>query len=414
MKISSIKNFPKDSKKTSQLIVLVFMLINLVFKLFNISYTSFYLDEANQVFMSLQTIKEIYLESLQFPNGPLYTILFGGWIKIFGISEFSGRLFSVLASVLTVPAIFYLVKKHFQIRVAIAAVAIFTLSNWQYYYAHEARSYTLISLLVVLSFNSFFNYFIAFRKIHLLWYILLTTVLFYIHLTSVFILSVQGIISLFYIRKHVAKVILLWLAMFIPVILLSLWLINNSWFGGRETVWMEAPQFQDLINMFSQYFNHKYIFYAFLTLIVVYLVKAILNREYDKKFWGMFLWGVLPVIAIFFVSIYYNPRFTYRYMLYATIGLYISYAILLAKVFKSNYIFYLLLLATLAIQAIHINPKLKADGDWRSAVNYYKSVKKDNSATIIAAAYLNVPFAYYYDKDIFKDYRNLYQNLLDE
>ncbi|RLD50036.1 MAG: hypothetical protein DRJ05_20175 [Bacteroidetes bacterium] len=304
-----------------------------------------------------------------------------------------------------------MVKKHFDIKIAVAAVAIFTLSNWQFYYAHEVRSYTLVSMLIVMSFYSFFNYLDGYKKPHLLLYILSATILFYTHLTSVLIVVVQGAISLFYIRKNLKNIIVLWVSMVVPIALLSFWLLNNNWLGNRETVWLPAPNFESLVNMFSQYFNGRYIFYSFLVLTLVYIVKSFLKKEFDKKFWGMFLWGTIPIIIIFFASIYYNPRFTYRYMLYATIGLYISLAYLIFSVIKNNYLAFGLLIIILVVQAFNFDIKQKNGGDWRGAVNYYSSVKDDNSVTIISAEYLYVAFTYYYDKGIFMDYGNMRENL---
>jgi len=199
--------------------------------------------------------------------------------------------------------------------------------------------------------------------------------------------------------------------MVVPVALLSIWFLDNYWFGGSETVWLSPPIFESLVNMFSQYFNGRYVFYSFLILLLIYIIKSVLKKEFDKKFWGMLLWGVLPIIIIFFSSIYYNPRFTYRYMLYATIGLYISLAFLIFSVVKNNYLAYGFLIIILVMQAINFSPKLKRDGDWRGALTYYHSVKSENSATILSAGYLHIPFTYYYNKDFFKDYKNLDKNL---
>ncbi|RLD54281.1 MAG: hypothetical protein DRJ05_14960 [Bacteroidetes bacterium] len=407
-------NFLKDNKQTNFIVVLFFVIVNIIFKLFYIDHYSFWLDEATQGFISQKNLREIYLESLIYPNGPVYTFLLGVWMKAFGITEISTRFFSVLVSAATVPFIYFMVKKHFDVKTAIAAIAIFTLSNWQFYYAHEARSYTLVTLFVVFSFYSFFDYLKSFRKIHLVFYALSTSILLYIHLTSVLIISIQGIISLFYIRKNLLNILVLWVSMAIPVALLSIWFLNNNWFAGNETVWLSPPVFESLINMFSQYFNGRYIFYSFLVLTLVYIIKSFREKEFDKKFWGMFLWGTLPIIIIFLSSIYYNPRFTYRYMLYATIGLYISYAYLIFSLFKNKYLAYGLLIIVLVVQAFNFDPKLKRDGDWRGALDYYHSVKSDNSATILSAEYLHVPFTYYYNKDIFKDYKNIGNNLKND
>jgi mannosyltransferase len=80
----------------------------------------------------------------------LYYVLLRGWLHL-GISPFFIRSFSVLASLATLPAIFWLGCKLFDRRVGLIAVALLSCNAYHIRYAQEARSYSLFVLLATLS-----------------------------------------------------------------------------------------------------------------------------------------------------------------------------------------------------------------------------------------------------------------------
>jgi len=83
-------------------------------------------------------------------NMSLYYVLLRGWLH-FGSSPFFIRSFSVLASLATLPAIFWLSCKLFDRRVGLIAVALLSVNAYHIRYAQEARSYSLFVLLATLS-----------------------------------------------------------------------------------------------------------------------------------------------------------------------------------------------------------------------------------------------------------------------
>jgi mannosyltransferase len=83
-------------------------------------------------------------------NMSLYYVLLRGWLH-FGFSPFFIRSLSVLASLATLPAIFWLGCKLFDRRVGLIAVALMSCNAYAIRYAQEARSYSLLVLLATLS-----------------------------------------------------------------------------------------------------------------------------------------------------------------------------------------------------------------------------------------------------------------------
>lgn len=81
---------------------------------------------------------------------PLYYLLLGGWTAVFGESESGLRAMSALAATATFPVFFLLCRDVLKDRWAVlAAMALLAVSGLQIEYAQEARSYALMSFLVV-------------------------------------------------------------------------------------------------------------------------------------------------------------------------------------------------------------------------------------------------------------------------
>ncbi len=83
-------------------------------------------------------------------NMSLYYLLLRGWLHL-GFSPFYIRSLSVLASLATLPAIFWLGCKLFDRRVGMIAIALMSCNAYSIRYAQEARSYSLFLLLATLS-----------------------------------------------------------------------------------------------------------------------------------------------------------------------------------------------------------------------------------------------------------------------
>ena len=144
MKLHKIKIFKKIDSTSENIfgyldskhyITAIFIFIaNLIFKSLNLDNASLWLDEANNIYISLQTWSEIFERTINNSNGPVFFFISNIWQKIFGISVFSVRFLSVLFSSFSAVAIFYFARKYIDIKTAIFAVIIFTLSKIQFFY----------------------------------------------------------------------------------------------------------------------------------------------------------------------------------------------------------------------------------------------------------------------------------------
>lgn len=124
-------------------------------RLYRLDNQSLWYDEGFSAYLAGMDISEITTRTAADIQPPLYYYLLHGWIQLFGDSEWSLRALSVLFGVLTVPLIYGVAQILFRSRLASLLAALFVaVSPLHIWYGQEARMYTLLTFLCLLS--SFF------------------------------------------------------------------------------------------------------------------------------------------------------------------------------------------------------------------------------------------------------------------
>jgi mannosyltransferase len=123
-------------------------------------------------------------------NMSLYYVLLRGWLH-FGSSPFFIRTFSVLCSLATLPAIFWLGCRLFDRRVALIAVALLSCNAYSLRYAQEARSYALFVLLAALSSGFFVGWLQEHSPRNRRGYILASVLAVYAHFYALLLIVAQ-------------------------------------------------------------------------------------------------------------------------------------------------------------------------------------------------------------------------------
>jgi 4-amino-4-deoxy-L-arabinose transferase-like glycosyltransferase len=89
-------------------------------------------------------------------NSPAYYLLIHGWIRLFGLSDFSVRLLSVLFSVATVWLLYRFTLRHLgNARLALAAAALAAIEPFFVAYSHQARNYSMSFFFTLLATHLF-------------------------------------------------------------------------------------------------------------------------------------------------------------------------------------------------------------------------------------------------------------------
>ncbi|HXJ90177.1 MAG TPA: hypothetical protein VMS18_25425 [Candidatus Binatia bacterium] len=112
---------------------------------------SFWFDECFSVELARISWRNfLHLMWWREANMSMYYILLRGWLQ-FGQRPFFIRSLSIVISVVTLPAIYWLAKLLYDRRVALIATALLAVNAYSIRYAQEARSYALFLLLATLS-----------------------------------------------------------------------------------------------------------------------------------------------------------------------------------------------------------------------------------------------------------------------
>jgi mannosyltransferase len=91
-------------------------------------------------------------------RAPLHPLLLQGWVALFGASAVSGRAFSVVCGLLTLPLVDRIGRRAFGPATGLWAAFLFAISPMQVRYAQEARMYALLVLETCAAWDLLFSF----------------------------------------------------------------------------------------------------------------------------------------------------------------------------------------------------------------------------------------------------------------
>lgn len=284
---------------------------------------------------------------------PLYACLLNGWMHLFGESDFTIRLLSVTASLLSITALFAFCLKLFGKEVAIAASLIQCISPFDVHYAQEARMYSLILLCSVLSTGALI--YLIFRAdkplsrgLFVVIYAVSTWALINGHYTSLFLLAAQSGLSALYVisRKDwkllgwlflswlgIACLWLPWSALFLSAASIR----KESFYVARQASWswpFFALFIRIPINWISFLCGQRVTAYA----APVYLSSAAMLLSAAQTYWSkqksasltplhwsILLWALVPAFGLWLIDVMENHRVieVARYTIFTAPAIYI-------------------------------------------------------------------------------------------
>jgi mannosyltransferase len=394
--------------------LMVVIMIALAFRMYRLSAQSLWLDEAWTVSAANRSLPEILLYYSNIP--PLHQVIVRLFIAILGTSEFSVRLPSVLAGVLSVVLVYAITTRLFNKSIGLVAGLILAISPFHVWYSQDARPY---ALLVVLSLASVW-FFLRLRDrpnfIGFTGYVVTTTLAMYTHVYALFLLLFQNLYMLHSWRKP-ARLGQKWIVSQATVLVLSVpWYYfiffifsghggGVPWAGFRKEVdpivipytffvyslgISVGPSLADLhlsrsLDLFMPYVG--VLLPACIAFALMFLLGLYSTGKDKPRLPFLLLYLFVPILGAFMITVLYS-RITYN-VRYTAIAL-PAYTIILAKgitsVRRKGWRLLLILLivgfSAHALGNYYFNAKY-AKEDARSAAEYLETTVGERDVIVV-------------------------------
>ncbi|MGA8439637.1 MAG: glycosyltransferase family 39 protein [Candidatus Sulfotelmatobacter sp.] len=345
-------------------------------------------------------------------NMSLYYLLLRGWLH-FGSSPFFIRGLSVIFSLATLPAIFWLAGRLFDRRVALVAVALMSFNAYSIRYAQEARSYSLFVLLATLSSGFFVATLREPSRRKRMGYALASGLAVYAHLYALLLLAAQwlslrGKRHRTPTRPHALRRAWIWIGVAsFPL------LIFAAKTGAGPIRWIQPPGARDLLD-FAEHLSGNdglpllllYAVACFAALLPLQKMAGVFRAEVDgpDNHWAawrlrfLLTWMLFPVAVTVLLSLV-RPIFLARYFIFCLPALLILGAAGLARLRSP-----LLLAASVAAMLLlslqgtfsYYDHDFDLDrDDSQAAVNYILDHGQVGDAILFHIAEARVPYEFF-------------------
>ena len=296
---------------------------------------SLWFDEADIVVRAQRSWSDVLSTfTVQGENGPLYNALLAAWVRIAGISEVAVRFPSAVAGVLALPAIYLLAKRLAGSQAGLIAAGLLAISPYHIWYSQEAKMYSIIVLLAILSTLLLVEALTTARRPYWVAYVVVTTLMFYTHVVTVLIFGVQVLFVLATYRRWKSQsraLVIVGAALTLPYLPIALWALQVV--GGEVTTWHSDTSLigalKGIAIRFATFRSDPEIEFraAWLYFLAAAGAAAWLVFDRRRRPVGLLLIGLAaaPVIGLWIVSLR-NSVFSDRY----TIGALPAYLTLIA------------------------------------------------------------------------------------
>ena len=341
-------------------------------------------------------------------NMSLYYFILHYWLH-FGGSEFFVRALSVLFAIASVPVIYLLGRRLFDSRVGLIAAGLLAVNAYHVQYSQEARSYSLMVLLCLLSSLYFLKCVAAPSRRNRTAYILSSVLAVYAQFFSGLLVIVQWVSLSFLEGEQPApqtrsriRSDSRWIAFLIsPVI------IFVATTGTGPLRWVQRPGLKDLW-VFSLYLTGNggpLLFLAYAAACLAALLPALSARRARRVLWEarryrfLLLWLFLPILLTLALSMI-KPLFVPRYFVFCLPALLLLVSCGVTRLRPAWLVGpAVLFLCVLSLRGTIGSYKHDLDiqrDDWRSATRYLLDNARLGDALLFHVPMGRMPYEFYH------------------
>lgn len=394
-------------------------ILGLFIRIHGINTESLSFDEIYSLKLAGMTLPEIINETSKDYHPPLYYALLHFWVILFGTTEISIRLLSALLGAAAVPAIFLLGRLIFSERAGLYAAFFSAASNINIVHSQEARMYTLLLLLAILSFYFLHQILRNGGLRSYIFFILCNAAMIYTHFYGFFV-AAAGILLLILIavsgrnteRRSLMKpagAVILSLLMYLPWLPVFL----KQYRTAHSFLWIPPATLWQLPEAVTEFAGSGLLLIILLPLsVLVFLQPVMKNRRQSPSEQPgillalkkqepagsilLLLWLIIPVLIPFLISILMQPIFLVKYTIASSSAFLLLCAGGLAEVkWKWGRISIIVVIAALSFYNILQLHALPRGERWKEAAAYIDANAGSSDIIVFNSAECRDLYKYY-------------------
>lgn len=417
------------------ILVLLLSILAFALRIFQLATQSFWYDEAFSVYLARFDLGTITARTAADIQPPFYYYLLNVWMLFVGDSEFAVRFLSLVFGVLTIPLMYVTARRLFNSTAALFAALIATFSALYVWYSQEARMYTLITFLGLLSSYALLRatspqpspsqgegarWWLVF--------VVANVAAVYTHYFAFALLAFQFLYALYILLRRRSSSLVRPLAAFALIfIAFAPWLpfmLNRlgedaSYFRGDlkldealRHILINFSVGESVLENTAQYLAVGWLVVLAIALVAILVASrqsTVNSRDAGLMFAILYL--LVPLVLLLFLFSR-NPKFNARYLMLASPGLFFLLAaglasllslaqsknVLMRVAFAALFLFafgFLLFTSLSSISNAYFDPAF-TKADFRGVAKFISENARDDEAIVLTSGHLFPAFDYYY------------------
>lgn len=431
-------------KERHILILAAILILGLFLRTYCLTCESLWIDEGFSVNWAHLGPWGIIVSAAGDVHPPLYFLVLHSWITLLGDSEFSLRFLSVIFGFLAIFLIYKLGSLIFDKNTGILSSLLIALSILHVYYSQEARSYTMMVFLVILSMYFLLRFFEGKNRKITIGYLISSILMIYTHFYGLFIILAQNIFFFTHFlyskekgirfKRWIRLQLILFIA-FLPWLCIlifqtiressersfigwipapSIFLISTTFFeffgylSGTTSLYLPRDLFNwgfgstlNLFSIASSVVSILIISVAFKSVVSVRNKRIGFTSRNRKEISFLLTWLLVPIIIPFIISYIFVPIYWPRFTIMASPAFYILAALGIRNINK-RYIRLALIavIITLSLTNTYRYYTEINKEQWREASEFINSQAQSGDLLLFYKGFtIHGPMNYYLEND---------------
>jgi mannosyltransferase len=339
---------------------------------------------------------------------PLFYMIHKGVLGLWGTTEFGQRFSAALFSLICLPLLYWSGRSMFNQRVGLLGALLLALNPLHVWFAQEARMYSLLSALALISITVFWQAMRTHRRRYWIALTVVNSIIFAVHYFG-FLIPISQFLFIVLTFRHNYRQLRLWvLTQFIAFLPLVPWLVATA---RRETQsfgigFLQRPILVDLPLTWWNFaigLSDNFYWPISMLALILFVVAGFngLHWHEEKYHPGqliLIIWIFLLPILVWLMS-QRRSFYSDRYLSFVIPGLILLVAFgstrLKSSVWRGLLAAGLIVASGYGLVNSRSDPAFFKD-NWREAVAYLARYEQAGDVILLYNSHLDIPFGYYY------------------